>query len=276
MSTMIAPAPNPATSATIDQLPALPRLVARLPDRALEHLVLFGPPLLLPLAGTAADWLRLGLVYAILVALEGALAGGRARLPRRSATLVLGSGLTLAVVLLLGSGPLLALALIIALRCLEQRTPPTAWPYRLALAALATAVVVDLAVIVLALERSFAWLALGAAIGAGLAANRLRRRVEGEPAPAGRRGRSLAALEAALIGALVAILALYAALLAGEPAFIAAAAGGGYLTLPLLAMALLRLACVALDGSPRPGVDPWAVLLLAAWATAALQLLGQP
>ena len=54
-----------------------------------------------------------------------------------------------------------------------------------------------------------------------------------------------------------------------------AAAAGGYLTVPLLALALLRLALVALEPAPRPGIDPLAVLLLGAWALAALGLLAR-
>jgi len=74
-------------------------------------------------------------------------------------------------------------------------------------------------------------------------------------------------LELAFASFLALALALYGALLTHEPALRQLADVGGYLTVPILALALLRLTFVALDrGQGRPGPDILSVLLLALWA----------
>jgi hypothetical protein len=165
-------------------------------------------------------------------------------------------------------------------RCIERQVPETNWPARLGLGALATALIVDLSLVTLALERSVVWLALGAAIGTAFAANRMLltpgnalqgATVNFDAATADRRR---VWLEAVLMTALVLVLAFYGALLASEPALVAPAVAGGYLTVPIIALAVLRLAMLALTGGRRRGVDPLAALLLAGWALTAANLFG--
>lgn len=241
--------------------------------RPLERLALFLPVLVLPSVGTAADLATLAALY-LLVGLVDAGAGHAARAGHGDH---LGLALLVPPLLVLGlasgGGAALALGLLAAARHLEDKGQ--GWR-RLVLAGIAGALALDLALVSLAIERGFCWLALGAAIGTARAAWRAL----GDPPPADAVPPAMTgpispalALEALLAMALLMILAFYGALLAHEPALRGLAVAGGYLTVPPLALALSRMALLGLD-RPRPkGVDPLAVAFLAAWALAATLLL---
>lgn len=259
-------------------LPAVP-----LPGRAWEHLVVLAPLCLVPLVGTPADILVLTLVFALLVVADTALdtLASVSLLARQwTSAAMLGAGLWLATAPVLGTGAMVTFGLFLVVRCIDRQVPAARWCVRLGLAALTTTLVVDLSFVTLGLERSFVWLALGAAIGIAFAASRML-----EPSDAGLGAladRHAAAIdhrrvlvEAVLVTALVFVLALYGALLAHDPALLTPAIAGGYLTVPLVALVVLRLALLALSPERRRAVDPLAVLLLAGWALAALRLFGQ-
>jgi hypothetical protein len=80
--------------------------------------------------------------------------------------------------------------------------------------------------------------------------------------------------ECLLVTALILVLALYGALLAHEPALRPLATAGGYLTVPLLAAAVLRLALLGLDRPRRTGADPtrWRPRRLALATTVLLEV----
>jgi hypothetical protein len=260
----------------------LTRVIERLADRAGGRLVLFLPMLILPTVGAASDLLRLAALFLVVTSLEAALWPVRGRLAAPLG-LALGALAWLAAALVLGRGPgsgaALTLALFVLVRSIECRVPEALWPIGLALAALATALLLDLALVGLGLERSSIWLALAAAIGTALAAARHLDGLRAEPraprldaiAPVARRR---ALLETALIGASILVLALYAALLSHEPALRQFGHGGQFLALPLAAAALVRLVWLALGPARLPAADPLAILLLASWALAGLVLGG--
>jgi hypothetical protein len=259
---------------------AMPVSPLPLPERLWEHLVVLGPLCLVPLAGSPADSLLLTLVFALLVGADIALASASLLARQWTLAAMLGAALWLATAPVLGTGAMVTFGLFLVVRCIERQVPETNWPARLGLGALATALIVDLSLVTLALERSVVWLALGAAIGTAFAANRMLltpgnalqgATVNFDAATADRRH---VWLEAVLMTALVLVLAFYGALLASEPALVAPAVAGGYLTVPIIALAVLRLAMLTLTGGRRRGVDPLAALLLAGWALTAANLFG--
>jgi hypothetical protein len=262
----------------------LPRVIERLADRTGERLVLFLPMLILPTVGAASDLLLLGILFLVVASLEAVLCPARDRAAARiglalgalawlAASLALGRGL--------GTGAALALALFVLVRSIESRVPETLWPIGLALAALATALLLDLALVGLGLERSSIWLALAAAIGAALAAARRLDGLRAEPRAStldavAAIARRRALLETVSIGASILVLALYAALLSHEPALRQFDHRGQFLALPLAAAALARLVWLALGPARLPAADPLAILLMASWALAGLVLGGAP
>ena len=173
---------------------------------------------------------------------------------------------------------MLILGLYLATCCVRRQAGPTRWPLQLLAAALGTAVAVDLSLVTLGLERDSVWLGLGAAIGTACAAARLLAGARdggsrGGDREGASRQRLEALLEMVLVMATVLVLGLYGTLLAHEPALRVSATTGGYLGVPLLALALLRLALVALATGPRRGLDPLGALLLGGWALVTATLL---
>lgn len=254
--------------------PALP-----LPERIREHLLVLAPLCLVPNAGTPADILVLALVFASLVGADSALASASPLARQWTLGTMLGAAFWLAAAPVLGIGAMITFGLFLVVRCVDRHVRATSWPARLGLGALATALVVDLSLVTLALERSIVWLALGAAIGAAVAAARmLGPRDAGPSALTDQHAATIdhprALVEAALVTALVLVLALYAALLAHEPALVTPAIAGGFLTLPLVVLAVLRLAFLALSSERQRGVDPLAACLLGSWALAAATFFG--
>lgn len=258
---------------------ALTAGVAGLAERGCERLVLFLPLLILPTVGGLSDlWLLAGL-FVLVAALEALLwpPHGRADRPGIGALLAALAGL--GVWLALGAGAALTLGLFVLVRAIESRVPTAFWAIRFALAALACALLLDLALVGLGLERGILWPALAAAIGAAGAAVR---QLEGCAADAGRSTLDAAAIaararafsETLLVAALVLVLALYAALLAHEPTLGLDADNRHFLALPLLAAAVIRLARLTLDRGRKAAVDLPATLLLASWATVGLLLGG--
>ncbi|MEZ5905800.1 MAG: hypothetical protein R3C69_12120 [Geminicoccaceae bacterium] len=243
--------------------------------RLLERLVLVLPILLLPHVGTPDDILRVGCLVAAVLAIDLGL-GFRWHPSRRSAGftpaalgIAIGAGLGLAI----GPGAAWPLALFAAVAMLEHSARADRdWLVRIALRALAAALLVDLALVALGLERSLDWLALGGGIGLALAAA-AQLQVEtaaaatSEPVDDRRQG----LLESALAVGLVVAIGAHAALLAGDPALAPLACAGGYLVLPFFAFGLLRFGWLAL--ARRPGIDPLGGALLAGWALAASLLL---
>lgn len=261
--------------------PAIAALADRASNRMAEHLVLLLPLLLLPMAAPA-DVQRLAFIYVMLVATDVgllALATGSLNPRERTVTAIAGAGAWLGAAPLLGAGTMLTFGLFVLVRCVEHGLPPRLWLLRLGLTALATALVIDLALVAMAMERSIVWLALGAAVGLATAtAWRLRDPEPDDdlrslPAPALTEP-ARAPIEAIWVSAIVLILALYGALLAHEPMLTAAASSGGFLSVPFLALALLRLALMTLDRPQHRGPDLLALLLLAAWALIASTTLG--
>jgi hypothetical protein len=258
---------------------SLPRLP--LPVPAPELLVVVAPLLLVPTAGTPGDWLRLAVLLGLLVGADALTGTARpaARTDRRTAlAAALAAGLWLAAAALLGPAPMILLALYLAIRCLRRLAGPTGWPMDVAAAALGTAVALDLSLVTLGLERDSVWLGLGAAVGTACAAARLLAESrEGGAATAGPEGAeqrgSEAALEVVLVTATVLVLGLYGTLLAHEPVLRVPAVTGGHLGIPLLALALLRLALRALADRPPRGVDRPGLLLLGAWALVTATLM---
>ena len=265
---------EPRSTALATALPA---------ERVWEHLVVLAPLCLVPVAWTPIDILALTLVFALLMGADAALAAlGSAGLAARQwhSAALLGAGLWLATAPVLGTGAMVTFGLFLVVRCLDLQVPAAAWPIRLGLAALATALVIDLSLVTLAVERSIVWLALAAAIGTAQAAARMlapddssqRALAYAEAAAADRRR---VRVEAVLATALVLVIALYGALLAHEPSLVAPAIAGGYLTVPLVALAALRLALLGLSTERRRGVDLVACALLASWALAAASVFSQ-
>ena len=255
-------------------LPAALRWLAR--GRP-ERLVLFLPLLLLPTVGAARDLVLLATVFLLVTVIEAGLQPAAAR-PNDKTGLAVGALAWLVAGLVLGTGTALTLALFVLLRAIETRAPEALWPIRLGLAALVTALLLDLALVALALERSSVWLALAAAIGAASAAARCLDNLAGEPAaalPEASAAGPRVWLETALIAAGCLVLALYATLLAHEPALAQLAEKGRFLALPFLAAALGRLCWCGLENRGPRRADPLAVLLLAAWALTAV-VLGSP
>ena len=259
---------------------ALPRLIERLADRTSERLVLFLPMLILPTVGAANDLLLLATLFFVVASIEAALWPAHGRAAERIG-LALGALASLAVGLGLGlgAGATLALALFVLVRLVESRVPEALWPIRLALTALATVLLLDLALVGLGLERSSIWLALAAGIGAALAAARHLEGLRAEPrAPMldafAAIARRRALLELVLVGASILVLALYVALLAHEPALRQIDQSRQFLALPLAAAALVRLVWLALGPARLPAADPLAILLMTSWALAGLVLGG--
>lgn len=257
---------------------ALPRVIERLALRPSERLVLFLPMLILPTVGAASDLLMLSTLFLVVASIEAALCPAHGRAAERIglalgalAWLVAGIGLGL------GTGTALALALFVLVRSIESRVPDALWPIGLALTALATALLLDLALVALGLERSSIWLALAAAIGTALAAARRLDGLRAEPrAPTldavAAIARRRALLETVSVGAAILVLALYAALLAHEPALRQIDQSRQFLALPLAAAALVRLVWLALGPARLPAADPLAIMLMASWALAGLAL----
>ncbi|HRY25751.1 MAG: hypothetical protein H6852_14935 [Geminicoccaceae bacterium] len=237
--------------------------------RVLERLVLVLPILLLPHVGTPDDILRVGCLVAAVLAIDLGLDTGWPATPA-ALGIAIGAGLGLAV----GPGAAWPLALFAAVAMLERTARADQdWLARIGLRALAAALLVDLALVVLDLERSLDWLALGAGISLALAAAE-RLRVEAAAAAtrdAAADDRRLGALETALAVGLVVAIGAHAALLAGDPALAPLARAGGYLVLPFFALGLLRFGWLAL--ARREGSDPLGGALLAGWALAASLLL---
>jgi len=240
----------------------LPVALDRLARGRQERFVLFLPMLILPTVAGAHDLLLLTTLFLLLTVIETALEPAQ---QHDKSGLALGAIAWLVAGLVLGTGAALTVVLFVLARLIEQRLPEALWPMRLGLAGLAAALLVDLALIALALERSSVWLALAAAIGTATAAARRLDEFAAEPR---------ALLEAALIAAGCLVLALYAALLAHEPALGQSAGTGRFLALPLLAAAVARLGWLGLQTTGRRGPDPLAMLLLAAWALVGLALGG--
>ena len=264
----------------------LPRVIERLADRTSGRLVLFLPLLILPTVGAASDLLLLGALFLVVASIEAVLWPARDRAVDRiglasGALAWLVAGLVLVLGFGLGAGAALALALFVLVRSIESRVPEALWPIGLAINALATALLLDLALVGLGLERSSIWLALAAAIGAALAAARHLDGLRAEPrAPTldavAAIARRRALLETVSVGAAILVLALYAALLAHEPALRQLEQSRQFLALPLAAAALVRLVWLALGPARLPAADPLAILLLASWALAGLVLGGAP
>jgi hypothetical protein len=269
-----------ATQPSVDRLPR--RLLAAVSEHAAtllpavldwlargraDRLVLFLPVLLLPAAATAQDLWLSATLFLLVAAIEAGLAPAR---PNDKSGLAVGALAWLVGGLVLGTGSAMALALFVLVRSIEARVPEALWPIRLGLAALATALLADLALIALALERSSVWLALAAAIGIAIAA--ARELADRSPAPDTLPAGSNVYLEATLITAACFVLALYSALLAHEPALARLEGGTRFLALPFLAAALAQLIRLGLGPAGHERRDPLALLLLAAWALASLVL----
>lgn len=244
-----------------------------------EQLVLFLPMLLLPAVAAARDLVLLIGLFALVVAVEAA--SSRSAAPTSGAALGWAVGMlaVAAVGLGVGLGAALALALYLSVRTTEAFVPEHLWPVPIGLGALGATLLLDLALVALGLERSSFWLALAAAIGSAAAVARQGchspaaapvARLEAAAGAAARRTWS----ELVLIGSLCLVLALWAALHAHDPALRQVAGTAPLLALPLLAAALVRLGWQGLRPALRPGTDPLAVLLLAAWATAGVLLGG--
>jgi hypothetical protein len=268
--------------ASTARLRRLLRASPGLDRRGCESLVVFLPIFILPSIGTAADLALVAWLYAAVLLIEAMLALPAGGSPRTAPSagegytrifLVAGCLLTVAPV---GIGALCTLALYTGIRALATAAGERRAIRTVLLDALATAVLLDLPLVALGLERSWLLLALGAAIGGGLAALRLLERdAAGMAQEAGadsRRARR-ATLETLLATTLVLALALYGALLAHEPALAHFAVAGAYLTVPLLALLVLRLGAVGFERRCRTGPDGPAILLLATWAVSASWLL---
>lgn len=243
--------------------------------RLLERLVLVLPILLLPHVGTPDDILRIGCLVAAVLAIDhglgtgwhaGSTSGG---FTRAALGIAIGAGLGLAI----GPGAAWPLALFAAVVMLERSARADRdWLVRIGLRALAAALLVDLALVAVDLERSLDWLALGGGIGLALAAA-ARLQVEAAAAATNEAAddRRLGILETALAVGLVVAIGAHAALLAGDPALAPLARAGGYLVLPFFAFGLLRFGWLAL--ARRDGLDPLGGALLIGWALAASLLL---
>ncbi len=236
--------------------------------RLLERLVLLLPILLLPHVGTPADILRVGCLVAAVLAIDFGLDTGWRATPA-ALGIAIGAGLGLAV----GPGAVWPLAHFAAVAMLEHAARADRdWLVRIGLRALAAALLVDLALVALDLERNLDWLALGGGIGlAFAAAERLRIEAAAAATREVENDRRIGFLETAVAVGLVVAIGAHAALLAGDPALMSLARAGGYLVLPFFALGLLRFGWLAL--ARRDGLDPLGGALLVLWALAASFLL---
>jgi len=242
--------------------------------RAIERLLVFAPAMILPTVGTAADLLLLGLVYLVVLLADATLASPSTAAPRAALATLAAIAAPLALALALAPGIALPLALLLLVSLLERRAPAT---LLLLLGGLGGAVATDLSLVAVGIERGILWLALGFAAGLAFAAARelahLPLTAADAPFPA-EPERRVALLEVVLVTALVLVLGLYGALLAGEPLLVPAASQGGQLTVPLLAAAVWRVADRALGHGRAAGPDRLAIGLVALWALAATLLFG--
>ncbi len=257
------------------------------PEARQRALAVFAPVLILPVVGTAGDIALLIWLYCAVLGIEAALALGvqepasrhaaTATAPELAAAGCIGA-LALLAIAPLGPGAVLTLMLYACARAVAGCGARGNWAAALVLGAVSTALLLDLALVALDLQRSSLWLALGAAVGMALATRQAlaetdskSRGNEADRSSQQRPTRSL--LELAFACLLALVLALYGALLAHEPALRQLAAEGGYLTVPFLALALLRLAYTAFDHARRPGLDRLGILLLVLWALSATWLM---
>ena len=256
-------------------------------QRAMASLAIFAPVLILPMVGVAGDIALVIWLYLAVLGIEAALvlADQKPAAPREAKAIApeqaaAGCIATLALLAIapLGLGALLTAMLYAGARAMAGANPRVSWALALLLGAVATALLLDLALVVLGLERSSLWLALGAAVGMALATRQALAEHDATTQGDGtnrssqqRATRSL--LELAFACLLALVLALYGALLAHEPALRPLATDGGYLTVPFLAIALLRLGYTAFDKTRRPRPDPLGILLLVLWALSASWLM---
>ena len=256
-------------------------------QRAIASLAIFAPVLILPLVGAAGDIALVIWLYLAVLGIEAALvlADQKPAAPREAEAIApeqaaAGCIATLALLAIapLGLGALLTAMLYAGARAMAGANPRVSWALALLLGAVATALLLDLALVVLGLERSSLWLALGAAVGMALstrwalAEHDVMAQGDGTNRSGHQRAtRSL--LELAFTCLLALVLALYGALLAHEPALRQLATAGSYLTVPFLAIALLRFAYTALDHARHAGPDRLGILLLVLWALSASWLM---
>lgn len=262
--------------------------------RAITSLVLFAPVLILPMVGTAGDIARLVWLYVAVLGVETALALADQEpawpTPAKAIAPDLAAAAGLAVLALLaiaplGLGVLLTAMLYAGARVMASAGARVNWVLALLLGAVSTALLLDLALVALGLERSSLWLALGAAVGMALATRHALAHhdatAQGDEARCSSQRRTTRSLlELAFACLLALVLALYGSLLAHEPALRQLATAGGYLTVPFLALALLRFGYTALDHgrrsgdhARRPGPDRLGILLLVLWALSATWLM---
>ena len=261
-------------------------MMPEMSQRAIAALAVFAPVLILPLVGTVGDIALLVWLYCAAFGVEAALAlaareprsprPAEASAPELAAACI--AVLALLAIAPLGLGALLAGMLYAGVRAIAGASHRGGWALALLLGAVSTALLLDLALVVLGLERSSLWLALGAAVGMALATRQALAEHDATTQGDGtnrssqqRATRSL--LELAFACLLALVLALYGALLAHEPALRPLATDGGYLTVPFLAIALLRLGYTAFDKTRRPRPDPLGILLLVLWALSASWLM---
>ncbi len=240
----------------------------------LERLVILLPILLLPHIGTLGDILRIACLLVAVLAIDLGLSAGldHARSARGFTPAALGLAIGVGLGLAIGPGPTWPLTLFAAVVMLERTALANhEWLAPIGLRGLAAALLVDLTIVALGLERSIDWLALGGGLGIALAAADALLSAEAaanDPAPGDRR---IGLLETTLAIGLVVAIGAHAALLAGEPTLEPLARAGGYLILPLFALALLRFGWLAFERRTWP--DALGGALLIAWALAASLLL---
>jgi len=242
--------------------------------RAVERLLVFAPAIILPTVGTAADLLLLALVYLVLLLADATPESPSTAAPRVPLATLAAIAPPLAVALTMAPGIALPLGLLLLASLLERRAPAT---LQLLLGGLGGAVVADLSLVAVGIERDALWLALGFAAGLAFATARELAHLppaEAAAASPAEPDRRTSLLEVVLVTALVMLLGLYGALLAGEPLLVPAASQGGQLTVPLLAAAVWRVADRALDHGQSAGPDRLAIGLVALWALAATLLFG--
>ncbi len=244
--------------------------------RFAERLVLLLPILLLPHVGTPGDLLQIACLLAAVLAIDFGLGLElpRAREAGNHVPAALGLAIGIGIGLAVGQGALWPLLLYAALTMLERTAEgERGWLARLGLRALAAALLVDLALVALGLERSLDWLALGCGIGLASAATEALKTATSTTGTDGALPEAWpeSFLETALAIGLVVAIGAHAALLAGEPALAPLARSGSFLVLPLFALGLLRLGWLVFER--RHGPDGLAVASLIAWALAASVLL---
>jgi hypothetical protein len=266
---------------------AAERLCCVVPEARQRALAVFAPVLILPMVGTAGDIALLIWLYGAVLGIEAALAlavqepaspGAAEPGPAEVAAAAGIGALALLAIAPLGLGALVTIMLYAGARAAAGSDADMSWVMTLVLGAVSTALLLDLALVALGLQRSSLWLALGAAVGMALATRQALATTDaktcGDVADrSSRRRPTRSLLELAFACLLALVLALYGALLAHEPALRQLAAAGGYLTVPFLALALLRFAYTALDHARRPRPDRLAILLLVSWALSATWLM---